>query len=459
MRVLLVSHRYPPDAIAGVERYTEALAAQLVRQGDEAAVVTRRPGWEPLPGMLRERAGGSEGGGGCVTVYRLAGGDSPRERPMAHHDRLERLFEIALAEFAPDVVHFNHIVDHSPGLIELALAHRAAVVLTLHDFFFACPRVTLQKRSGALCAGPDAGRECARTCFAESPGPGPLALGLRALCFRRLLDLPQYVLCPSPYVASYFSRYGVDAARLRVVPNGIWVPRLDPGASPPLTPRQRGQLNLAFFGSVVPHKGVHVILEALAEPAFAVGGRTEVRLDAHGPIADGRYATELRRRAAEIPGLRLELHGGYEPAQVADLLKDVDCLIAPSQWPETFLLVAREALVRGVPVVVSRLGAMPDAVTEGVNGFTFEHDKPAQLAAILRRLATDEPLLRALRDGARGTHVPDVAEHADAVRAIYKQAIRDLAKPQPGAAAARRAAVSELGFLQSALAGAEAAAG
>jgi hypothetical protein len=42
MRVLLVSHRFPPDDVGGVERYTQDLAAELVRVGDSVTIVTRR---------------------------------------------------------------------------------------------------------------------------------------------------------------------------------------------------------------------------------------------------------------------------------------------------------------------------------------------------------------------------------------------------------------------------------
>src|SRR6476620_10323945 len=102
LRVILVSHRYPPDAVAGVERYTEALAAALAERGDAVSVVTRRPGGGPLPVILREP--GPRG----VNVYRFAGGNADRANVFGgqHHVRLERLFETVLAEAAPDVVHF-----------------------------------------------------------------------------------------------------------------------------------------------------------------------------------------------------------------------------------------------------------------------------------------------------------------------------------------------------------------
>ena len=441
MRVVLVSHRYPPDAVAGVERYTEALAGGLAAAGDAVAVVSRRPGPEPRPRVLRE-----EPSADGITVYRLAGGDSPRERPLAHHGRLDLLFGTVLTEFAPDVVHFNHLIDLSPGFIEVAHRHRAAAVLTLHDFFVACPRIILRKDTGELCRGPRGGRECAETCFAGVPGAG-LELGLRTAYFRRLLSLPEFVLCPSKYVADYFQAFAGGArdgrTPVRAVPNGIRVERAAPSPGEKPTPADRGCLNLAFLGSVVPHKGIHVILDAVE-----LAGLPAVRLDVLGP-GDPHYAKDLRERGSTIPGLTLDFRGAYEPAELAGLLADVDCVIAPSQWPETFLLVTREAMAHGVPIIVTRLGALPDAVSEGVNGLTFDHDRPDQLAAQLKRLAEDADLLRRLRRGAAETPVHTMAEHVCVIRTIYRQAMEDLA----GRHDAARGGDDELAFMHSALLG------
>jgi glycosyltransferase involved in cell wall biosynthesis len=454
LRVILVSHRYPPDAVAGVERYTEALAASLARRGDDVTVVTRRPGGGPRPAIV------NDSGANGVRVCRLAGGNSDRGSVFGghDHDRLERLFETIIAELAPDVVHFNHLIDLSPRFVEIAARFGAAVVMTLHDFYFACPRITLQKPSGELCRGPDGGRECARTCFRADGVAGgcdarsaAMPLGLRAMYFRRLLDVPRFVLCPSRYVADYFQRHGVEAARLRVVPNGTWV-EAGPAAVARVpgpdhaTPAERGRLNLAFLGSVLRHKGVHVLLDAIDLARRDGGGVGPVKLDLLGPADDPRYARELRDRAGTIPGLALNFHGIYQPAALPGLLRDVDCVVAPSQWPETFLLVSREALALGVPVVVSDLGALPDCVTEGESGFVFEHDRPDRLAGILRKLALDGDLVRRLRKGARATPIFSSRDHADAVRRIYLEAMCGAAG---GSAESRHG--GELAFLESAL--------
>ncbi len=122
----------------------------------------------------------------------------------------------------------------------------------------------------------------------------------------------------------------------------------------------------------------------------------------------------------------------------------MDVLLAPSVWPETFCLVIREALVRGVPAITTKLGALPDAIEDGVSGFLYAHDRPDELAALLGRLRNERGLLTRLSDGARAARVTTLAEHAREVRAAYVEALetRRLNAPRAAAAAAELAAIA-----------------
>ena len=412
MRVLLVNHRYPPDSLGGVERYTQTLAAELIQLGDGVSVVTRRFGPTPvLPQMLRERRPDRP------TVYRLVGGELHPDRPFVHDERLAQLFLRATVEAAPDVVHVNHLIGQAPRLVEIAHRLRVAVVLTLHDFYFACTLVHLQKTSGELCRGPDDGRECARTCFVHEGEGATTRWGLRTAYFRRLLALAERVITPSEYMASYFRAFGADPARLRVIPNGVSIARSVPRRRADGRQQVRSGPTFAYFGTVSRHKGVHMILDALGTAGFEA-----VDLRVLGETPDDAYVHNLRERAAAIPGLRLQLHGAYDPAELPSLLDGVDCVVVPSQVPESFSITTREAFVQGIPVVATRLGALPETVLDGENGFTFDHRHPDELAAILRRLVEDGDLLVRLRDGARRTRVTTLAENARAVRAVYEEA-------------------------------------
>ena len=127
-------------------------------------------------------------------------------------------------------------------------------------------------------------------------------------------------------------------------------------------------------------KGTHVAVEAVARAQL---GPTQIAV--LGPVIDRRVEVAIKRLAAAVNDLELAVVGAFAPDELSLLLSDVDVLIVPSQCPETFSQAAREAWSRGVPVFASWLGALADAVHDGENGFTFRHDDPRALGALLLR--------------------------------------------------------------------------
>jgi len=449
MRVVLTSHLFPPDDVTGVERYTKTLALELAKGGHTVTVITRRPVPEVRDAYLeRERL--QRG----ICLYRIVGGKWGGTRCLVHHERLEQLFKLALIESAPEVVHFNHLCNFSPRSVEIADRLGAAVVHGVHDFNYCCPLVHLVKRSGEICRGPDGGRECARTCFEHEGDKATLRWGLRAMYFRRLLAIGGAIICPSRFVAAHLEAFGADAARIRVIPNGLWISSADgpeekPAAKADLAPVERGNagrssLNLAYLGAVVPHKGLHVLLQALG-----IAKLPSVDLFVHGPDPKADYSCRAHEQARLLAGVKTHWRGAYYPHELPDLLRDIDCVVTPSVVPETYSFVAREAQVRGAPVLVSRLGALPDSVVEGETGFTFAPNRPGELAALLRRLAMEDGLLAHLRAGVRRACFPSVAEHAQAVLELYHEAVENKRRSRP----APSGALSEIDFLQGALIG------
>ena len=74
--------------------------------------------------------------------------------------------------------------------------------------------------------------------------------------------------------------------------------------------------------------------------------------------------------------------------------------LVPSLWPEPFGLVAVEAMRSGVPVVASRIGALPGIVADGRTGILVTPASTAELRAAIRRLDDDPDLRRTM--GAAG---------------------------------------------------------
>ena len=403
---MLVTHRFLPDEAGGVEQYTQSLGNELARGGDVVTIATRRFEQGRCEArMLRERL--PDG----TLLFRLRAGKYHPQRFLEGQADIERLFAAAVLEAAPEVVHINHLIGFSPELIRIAHRLGAATVVSLHDFYFACPRAHLQKTSGELCPGPNLGRECASSCFS---GSDRLFWGLRALFFDRALRMAERVIAYSRHVAAYFSQQG-GRLPIEIIENGVLPDciRREPASV------HAGPLTLAYCGTVAPHKGPQVILEAIR-----LAGLESVRLMLIGQTNDSSYRDRLRGDAAAIPGLQLQWYGRFTRRELPLLLAGVDAVVVPSLVPEAGPIIPREALAAGVPVLASRLGALPEVIVEGESGLIFDPAKPAELAAILRRITREPELLPRLRAGVSRSLVVTVADHAARVREVYEAAIR-----------------------------------
>ncbi|MEM9586361.1 MAG: glycosyltransferase, partial [Planctomycetota bacterium] len=93
---------------------------------------------------------------------------------------------------------------------------------------------------------------------------------------------------------------------------------------------------------------------------------------------------ELRQIAHGNPSI--QFLGNQELSGVVRQLGNAKTLIMSSLWYETFGRTIAEAFACGTPVIASRLGAMNELVTDGVNGFHFTPGDAADLAKQVERM-------------------------------------------------------------------------
>jgi glycosyltransferase involved in cell wall biosynthesis len=168
-------------------------------------------------------------------------------------------------------------------------------------------------------------------------------------------------------------------------------------------------LTLGFVGRIVPAKGVHVLLAALAhlkaDPPVDVLIWGDLR-------QQPEYGRALERQAAGLTGVRFM--GPFTRADLAGVYSQMDALVVPSLWNENSPLVVHEAFAAGRPVIGSDVDGIAELVGHDVNGLLFPPGDAAALAEAVRRLAASpaERLAR-LRQG-----IPDIARAEDEIERL-----------------------------------------
>jgi glycosyltransferase involved in cell wall biosynthesis len=189
-------------------------------------------------------------------------------------------------------------------------------------------------------------------------------------------------------------RYGVPAHRLHVAPPGV--------TSAPLTAGTPAGNRLLCVAAVIPRKGHDVLLDALATIGDLRWSCVCVGALDRAP----EFAAAQERRAG-----RVRFAGPLAGAALDAAYAAADLLVLPSR-AETYGMVVTEALARGLPVLATAVGGVPEALGAAPDGtrpgMLVPAADPAALAAELRRWLTDAGWRDRLRASARSRrdHLP-----------------------------------------------------
>lgn len=419
MKILLVVHQFFPEFTAGTEVLTLGVARELRKRGDDVRVFTAHPGRDDLSEDDRCDRYLHEG----FEVYRfhhayvpMAGQTSMIEVGSDNH-LAARYFATVLADFEPQRVHYFHLNRLGTGLIVEGEKAGVRQSMTPTDFWTICPTAQLRYPDGRLCDGPSRHAGNCVKHFAQNPAraeviramarlvPTPAADALVRLTLaaapsgvpaiddiqalgRRLgktvgrLNRLESIVVPNVFMRDKLVEHGVEPHRIVNAPFGVQLPERPMPARVP--GGAAGPLRLGFIGTLAPHKGAHVLVEAFRElppgtASLRIYGKTSEFPD---------YVDALRERAAGIAGI--EFAGTFASDAISDVMADLDVLIVPSLWYENTPLVIYSAHAARTVVVASDFPGLSEAVRDGVDGLLFPPGDASALARQLVRLTSPE---------------------------------------------------------------------
>ena len=195
-------------------------------------------------------------------------------------------------------------------------------------------------------------------------------------------------------------RLGIDLGHL---PNLIAVPAGDqfiPQISDALIVERAhrpGPLRMIFLGNLIPRKGLHVLLDALARLSDHNLTLTVVG----NPTVDQDYVRRIKRQIVDLKiGDRVRMLGALPTEQLTAELLDHHLMAVPSFY-EGYGIVYLEGMAFGLPAVASHAGAAAEIITDLQDGFLVPPGNSSTLADRISRLAIDRRLLAEMGRAAR----------------------------------------------------------
>lgn len=270
-----------------------------------------------------------------------------------------RNLEKLLQEFRPDIAHIHNFYHHlSPSIVRILKKYNIPTVQTLHDYKRICPNHALYVNN-AIC------RKCKTGGFKEAiknkcifDARVPSAVVATEMYIQKIFgwyDSFDEYIAPSAFMKQEMVAWGKDENNISVIPNWV-LPKSAVG--------EKGS-DVLYVGGLVQQKGVDVVLScarAMPHTTFHVMGS----------------GIEKERIQSEVAMTQLHnvvLHGVKTSEEMQKIAQTCCVTLVPSRLLDNFPNAVLESFARGIPVVGSSMGGIPEMIEDGTTGFvckTFE---------------------------------------------------------------------------------------
>ncbi len=355
MKILMLTWEYPPRIVGGIARVVHDLSKRLIKDGHEVTVVTYRDNTD-VPEYENDKG---------VNVYRV---DNYMIHPnnfidwimQLNFNMVSKATEIINKEGGFDVIHAHDwLVTYAAK--SLKNAYDIPIVATIH--------------------ATEAGRNS----------------GIHDETQRYINDtewLLTYeateVIVNSNYMKNEIQRlFGLPFDKINVIPNGINLSNFTGIERDYDFRRQYAMDNekiILYVGRLVYEKGIQNLIAAMPK---VLSNYNDAKLIIAGR---GGMIDELKAEAASL-GLNNKIYftGYLDSKRVQKMYKCADVAVFPSTY-EPFGIVALEAMLAGVPTVVSDVGGLNEIVNHGVDGMKSYAGNPNSIADSITALLYDHQL-------------------------------------------------------------------
>ncbi|PYD69219.1 hypothetical protein CFR76_11255 [Komagataeibacter swingsii] len=276
--------------------------------------------------------------------------------------RMGEIFKNHLETFKPDLVHFHCIQRLSLSVVNETRKADIPYIITAHDGWWISDNQFIIDKFG-------------ESCLYDYLDPISVLNKFGRDSFSRMQAL-QPALFSARNVLSVSRNFG-KIYRQCGLPNVI---DIENGVSDisvfDKIPSEDGRVRIAHIGGMVKHKGFHLFREAVQNNSYE---NIRIILVDHSKPSGYIYESIWGTTPVTIIGK-------VKQKDMGEIYRQIDVLVAPSIWPESFGLVTREALINNCWVIGSDRGAISENISEGKNGHIVDVSSAAGISSILRKI-------------------------------------------------------------------------
>lgn len=270
------------------------------------------------------------------------------EFPVFYDFRQAKLYGEILDAFCIDVVHIHHTYGLTLDLYKQAKLRDLPIYVTLHDFYSICPNIKMLDQDNSLCVGMDTEEKCSQ-CLRQQKGISENVnfIKMWRAQYKKVLQMAKLIVVPSESAkVIVLSYYPCLSDRICVIEHG----------SNPLRKISRvgtdknGKFHVAFLGGISPAKGSNYAFQMIKNSG------KDIEWYLFGMFGHNELSMMNRKNFHKI--------GGYQREELPELMEkyQIDLICILPIWPETFCYTISEAVLCGIPVLVTDIGAVGERV-------------------------------------------------------------------------------------------------
>lgn len=362
---------------------------------------------------------------------------------------IDEKFHQLIKSISPDVVHIQHLIFLSLGLIRKVYNENIPLLYTLHDYWLICPQWHFLDQNWKICKRNNYYKcaeclknklqikktpkkifnifrsyipskimpflqkfYCSLAVFFQTTSEKTEELKIREEIVKKNLEKINLFLAPSRFIERKYIDFGIPREKIKYCDYGIDI-NLKQDYFNYENSRSKN-FKFGFVGTILPAKGLHVLIKA-----FRKLNKKNVVLKIFGRLYPYKgfenYPNYIKKLGNEY---RIKFLGGFSNEKVGKIFSEIDVLIVPSIWYENSPFVIKEAFLFDTPVIASDIGGIPELVENNKNGLLFKPREIDELKSKMEEVIEKPHLYKRLKKNI--TTPKSIQQNARELEEIYK---------------------------------------
>ncbi len=209
---------------------------------------------------------------------------------------------------------------------------------------------------------------------------------------KKLTEAGVQFIAISEYIKSQLLKYE-NKAVVHILHNGIDLEKYS------MTTRTTdSHIKFLFAGRIIPQKGVLELVKAFSNllDAMTIEEKAKYSLDIVGFSETLTHYERLVTKVANVHPDKIICHKRYSTSKMAEKYNDFDVVVMPTMDEEPFGLVALETIAKGIPLITTNSGAIPEVVGDGAFIIDKNNNPIKNLEDAIRLISEDDDLRKSI---------------------------------------------------------------